>query len=173
MKLGDFIKILRVVEAFGIEGAMRVFLFTDRLKNYSKIFDENGNRFSFRIKKTEPKNRAVIFLEGITDRNAAESLRGAFFYLKQEQLPQIKDNEFYLCNLIGERVRVENTEIFCEIKSVQNYGAGDLIELSYGDRLFLVPFTKENFPDAIINDAVKICISEDAFRNFGTCAYKS
>lgn len=164
---------MRVTEPFGIEGAVRVFLFTDQLKNYSKIFDKNGEKFLFRIKKTEPENRAVIFLEGIADRNAAESLKGAFFYLKREQLPQTKDNEFYLCNLIGEKVRVENTRIFCEIKSVQNYGAGDLIELSHGDRLFLVPFTKENFPDITTNDAVQICISEDAFRNFSTCAYKS
>lgn len=172
--MSDFIKILRVIGAFGIKGAVRVFLFTDQLKIYSKVFDKNGNCFSLNIKKLEPGNKAIIFLDGVSDRNIAESLKGAFFYIKRDQLPQIEDNEFYLYDLIGEKIYVENMEAVCKIKSVQNYGAGDLIELTYEKMSFLVPFTQENFPDmGTTNKPEKIYISEEAFCNFFASSYKN
>lgn len=167
----DFIKILRVTGAFGIEGAVRVFLFTDQLNCYSKIFDKRGAPFSFRIKRPQKENKAIISLGGVSNRNVAESLKGEFFFINRDQLQQTNGDEFYLCNLIGKKVKVENTEIFCEIKSVQNYGAGDLIELNYGESNFLVPFTRENFPK-MLNDDKKFYISENAFRTFITCSYK-
>ena len=47
----------------------------------------------------------------------------------------------------AEKVKIiDHEDISCEVVNVFNFGAGDLIEISYKDGTFLIPFKKENFP---------------------------
>jgi ribosomal 30S subunit maturation factor RimM len=48
------------------------------------------------------------------------------------------------------------------ITNVENFGAGDLIEISHKDDKFLVPFTRENFPDS----GEEIFMTLEAFNGF-------
>ncbi|MDR2067940.1 MAG: ribosome maturation factor RimM [Holosporaceae bacterium] len=141
------IAVLRIMEAFGVGGGLRVFILSENLTSYREICDKNGKNFSFRIQRFMEKSKAIIFLDGIVDRNAAESIKNEYFYVKRCDLPAIPQNEFYLCDLIGKDVDVENSDIKCKIVGAQNFGAGDLLEISHGDGSFLVPFTSKNFPD--------------------------
>jgi 16S rRNA processing protein RimM len=155
-------QILRVTGAFGIRGALRIQSFSENLCRYKKIFDKNGNCFSFHIAKFLGDNRIVIVIDGVCDRNAAESLKGEVFYVEKSDFPKIQDNEFYLCDLVGKDVFVVDSDIRCCIVNAENYGAGDLIELSCDGITFLVPFTRENFPDS----EDRFLITQEAFYGF-------
>ena len=50
------------------------------------------------------KDRPVIRLEGITDRNAADELRGMEIYIHEDQLEELPEGEHYVRNLVGSRV---------------------------------------------------------------------
>ncbi|MDR1561435.1 MAG: hypothetical protein LBS23_03730, partial [Holosporaceae bacterium] len=63
-----------------------------------------------------------------------------------------------------QRVHVLGTNIECDIVGIYNFGAGDLLEISYNANTFLIPFTKENFP----NSDDKIAIARKAFNVFGS-----
>jgi len=157
------IEILRVTAAFGIEGAVRVFLYTDNINHYKKIYDGNGNEFRFKL-LNQKNNTAVIKLESVNDRNATEKLKGTSFYVKKEDLPELNSNQFFICDLIGQKVSVIGESIDLKIIDVKNFGAGDLIEISEegAKDSFFIPFTKENFPET---DG-EIAISSETYKNF-------
>lgn len=157
------VEILRVTAAFGIKGAVRVFLYTDDINHYKKIYDRDGNEFRFKLLNQKGGN-AVIKLDSIDNRNDAEKLKGASFYVKKEDLPKLDENQFFICDLIGQKVSVIGEDVDLEIIDVKNFGAGDLIEISEegAKDSFFVPFTKENFPET---DG-EISISFETYRNF-------
>ncbi|MBO4405824.1 MAG: 16S rRNA processing protein RimM [Alphaproteobacteria bacterium] len=163
------VEILRVTVAFGIKGAVRVFLYTDNLSHYKKIYDCDGNEFHFKV-LSRKNDTAVIKLDSISDRNEAERLKGASFYVKKEDLPKLSSDQFFICDLIGQNVFVigEDSAVVQDINltiiDVKNFGAGDLIEISEtGARdTFFIPFTKENFPET---DA-GLMITAETYRNF-------
>ena len=157
------IEILRVTAAFGIKGAVRVFLYTDNINHYKKIYDDGGNEFRFKL-LNQKNNTAVIKLESVNDRNAAEELKGTSFYVKKEDFPELNSNQFFICDLIGQKVSVIGENIDLEIIDVKNFGAGDLIEISEegAKDSFFIPFTKENFPET----DEEIAISSETYKNF-------
>jgi 16S rRNA processing protein RimM len=156
-------EILRITGAFGVRGALRAWPFSVNLCNYDRIFDKHGNCFTFRVTKFLGGSRVVIAIDGVHDRDAAESLKGEVFYVKKSDLPPVGENEFYLCDLIGKDVFVADSDIQCRVTGAENFGAGDLIELSHENATFLVPFTRENFPDT--NDG-RLQITPEAFYGF-------
>lgn len=141
------IEILRITAPFGIKGAVRVCAYTNDLKKYQNLFEENGTPHKFKIVKSLGSNNLVISLDSSLTRNDAEKLRGTTLYINREDLQSVGDNTFYVCDLIGQDVKVEQSDIKLKISDVQSFGAGDLIELSDGEKTFFVPFTKDNFPE--------------------------
>ncbi len=69
-------------------------------------------------------------------------------YARRDQLPSLPDDEFYHADLIGLDVYDTGGTLLGQVKSVQNHGATDLLEL-HGAGLkstVLLPFTLEAVP---------------------------
>ncbi len=146
-KTDNVIEVLRVVGAFGIKGQLRAILFSDNICAYKKVYASDGCEFDFRVVRFVGGKHAIISLSGINDRTKALSFKGSALYVKRGDLEQAQKNEYYVCDLIGEKVKIiDHEDISCKVVNVFNFGAGDLIEISYKDGTFLVPFKKENFP---------------------------
>ncbi|MDR2645568.1 MAG: ribosome maturation factor RimM [Holosporaceae bacterium] len=156
------IVILRVVGAFGVNGGVRVSSYSRNLSAYKKVYDKDRKEYSFRVMKFLSNGKAVISLENIHTRTQAESFKGEFFYIKKIDLPSKKENEFYAHDLVGQKAYVVGSRIKCLITNVENFGAGDLMEISHKNKKFLVPFTTENFPNA----ENEIFIALEAFNGF-------
>lgn len=160
-KPNSLIKAARIISAFGIRGFVRVFLFSDNV-NFYCFLDDNFNEpgSDCKIIRYIGKNKAIVSIDGVCDRRLAESLKKKFLYVKKDELEPSKEGEFYVCDLIGKQIKVIGVDsIKCVITNVFNFGAGDLLEISSNRKSFLVPFTKENFPDS--ND--EIYITNDAW----------
>ena len=157
------IEILRVTAAFGIKGAVRVFLYTDNINHYKKIYDRDGNGFRFKI-LNQKNHIAVLKFESVNARNEAEKLKGISFYVNKGDLPKLGSDQFFIHDLIGQKVSVVGEEVDLKIIDVKNFGAGDLIEISEAGakNSFFIPFTKENFPETDGG----ISISSETYRNF-------
>ncbi len=54
-------------------------------------------------------DRLLLTLDGILDRNAAETLRGAEILVPRERLPKLKEGEVYLADLPGFAVILQET----------------------------------------------------------------
>ena len=82
-------------------------------------------------------NSVVIIarIDGVNDRNMAETLRGTELFISRDDLPELKkDGEYYQSDLIGFSV-VRNGNMLGKIVCFQNFGAGDIMELENGDMI--------------------------------------
>ena len=79
--------------------------------------------------------------DGIIDRNAAEALRGAELFVPRCALPELGPDEFYYSDLEGmDALRADGSHLGV-VRSVDNFGAGDLIEVVADDgRRLSLPF---------------------------------
>ena len=94
-------------------------------------------------------DRGVIArLDGVTDRTRAETLKGTELWLAREKLPPAADGEYYHADLIGLTAVSPAGEPIGEIIAVENFGAGDLLEIRLAgtQQTEYVPFTNAAVP---------------------------
>lgn len=115
---------------------------------YGPLSDATGSQ-SFDITVVRVAKKGVIArVAGIHDRTAAEALRGTELYIARERLPEPDDDEHYHADLIGLAAVTGDGAIVGEVVSVQNFGAGDLLEvrLAGQSRTEFVPFDDRFVP---------------------------
>ena len=145
----------RIVGAHGIRGEVAIHAYTVApadIGSYGPLHDKDGAR-SFRITSARVTPKGVVArLEGVSDRNAAEALRGVELYVDRDKLPAAAEGEFYHADLIGLSAVDPQGKRIGEIVAVQNYGAGDLLEIrpAGSGRTELVPFTEATVPEVDI-----------------------
>ena len=104
----------RVSAASGLRGEFRINLYAQDSLNLKE-----GKNLLFRHTETGPgseefsalcrsvryqKDRPVIRVEGIDDRNAAEEIRGMEVCIEADELDELAEGEHYVRNLLGCRV---------------------------------------------------------------------
>ena len=127
-----------VVGAHGIQGELRLKLFTDDLAHYPQL--QAGDAM-LTLKSVRPgPNGAVARFAEVTDRTAAEALRGTPLTVARTALPPLADGEYYHADLLDQDAISTDGTPLGRIVAVENYGAGDLIEIERPDgKRFLVP----------------------------------
>ena len=84
---------------------------------------------------------AIARFEGISDRSAAEALRGQLVELDRSVLPPLEEGEYYHADLIGLPCVDRDGEGVGTVVAVENFGAGDLLEVEIaGGRRSLIPY---------------------------------
>lgn len=138
----------------GVRGLLRVKPFTDAgedIAAYGPVEDEAGKR-NFRLTiKGRAKDMMLVQVDGITDRDQAQALKGIAFYVPRERLPEVEDDEFYHADLVGLTVELVDGTPLGRIKSMQDFGAGDLVEVEVsGGETVLLPFDATSVPEVDI-----------------------
>jgi 16S rRNA processing protein RimM len=145
----------RIAGAHGIRGEVLIKSFTaapEDIGAYGALGTKDGSRaFEITGARATPKG-VVARLQGIVDRNAAEALKGIDLYIARDRLPPTSDDEFYYADLVGMTAVGSDGATLGEIVAVQNFGAGDLLEvrLTAGGRTELFPFTDDVVPEVDI-----------------------
>ena len=147
--MADQITLAAVAGAHGIGGEVRLKLFgddPDGLKRY-KSFEAAGRTLTLKSFRPD-KGGAIARFAEITDRTAAEALRGTVLTVPRDSLPPLGEGEYYHADLIGlPVVDTEGTSIGTVV-AVENFGAGDIIEIAKSDRrTFMVPLTPAAVPE--------------------------
>ena len=141
----------RVTGAHGIKGEVKVTSFTEAPEDigaYGPLTGKDGQ--SFIIESLRPlKGMAVVVrFAGLADRNAAEAFKGTELYVERAKLPEPDEEEWYYADLIGLTAVSTEAEVIGRVAAVQNFGAGDLLEIERGGEpeTLLVPFAKLAVP---------------------------
>ena len=142
------IALAAVAGAHGIKGEVRLKLFSDSadsLTRHEKLYIGGAERRLLAIR--DSGKTAVARLEGISDRSGAESLRGSLVEVDRSALPPLEEGEYYYADLIGLPAIDRDGNTLGVVVAVENYGAGDLLEIDLeGGKRSLVPF-KEDIAD--------------------------
>ncbi len=130
-----------IAGAHGVGGEVRLKLFAesiDSLKRHKQVLV--GERM-LSLLSVRGGGQPVARFAGIDDRNAAEALRGSLVTVEREALPALADGEYYHADLIGLPCVDSAGEPIGTVFAVENFGAGDLLEIERPDgKRGLVPF---------------------------------
>ena len=145
------IVLAHVASAHGIKGDIVLRTHTgepEALADYGPLTDVSGKR-TFEIAQLRVTAKGVVVrFKGISDRTAAEALRGLDLYVEWSALPEARDGEYYHVDLIGlEAVSTEGV-VVGRVIAVQNFGAGEMLEIKRPDakETEYVPFTDTFVP---------------------------
>ncbi len=135
-----------IAGSYGVRGEVRLKSFCaapEDIAQYAPLTTEDGAQ-SFSLKLTRSiKNGFAARLTGIGTKEQADKLKGVRLYARRDQLPSLPDDEYYHTDLIGLEVVDTGGTVLGRVKSVQNHGASDLLEI-HGPGLratVLLPFT--------------------------------
>ena len=136
------IALAAVAGAHGVKGEVRLKLFSDSAKNLSvheKLYVGDAERRLLAVR--DSGKTAVARFEGVSDRSAAEALRGSLVELDRSALPALKDGEYYHADLIGLPAVDAAGVAVGKVVAVENYGTGDLLEIELErGKSSLIPF---------------------------------
>jgi 16S rRNA processing protein RimM len=148
----------RITGAHGIKGDVTVHSYAaaaEDIASYGALTDAQG-RTTYKLKLVGSTAKGLIGrIAGVSDRNAAEALRGTELYVERAKLPAADAEEFYHADLIGLAAVTPEGAPLGEIIAVENFGAGDLLELKLSsppakNATELIPFTAAYVPSVDI-----------------------
>jgi 16S rRNA processing protein RimM len=148
----DLILVGRVAGAFGIKGEVRITTFTAEplaVVDYRTLLREDGSPALTLSGGRVAKGGVVARAREIETREQAEAARGLRLYIPRAVLPPVEDeDEFYIADLVGLVVVSPQGEALGRVRSVRDFGAGDLLEIEppAGESWWL-PFTKDAVPE--------------------------
>lgn len=135
------IALAAVAGAHGVKGELRLKLFSDSIESLSrhqKLLVGGIERCLLSIRDAKSP---VARFEGVADRSAAEALRGSLIEVDRSALPPLEGDEYYHADLIGLPAVDGAGKAMGEVVAVENYGAGDLLEIQSADgKRSLIPF---------------------------------
>jgi 16S rRNA processing protein RimM len=127
---GKRVALAAVAGAHGVKGELRLKLFSDSvdsLARHSRLY-VGGHEYALRDIKDGGKT-AIARFEGISDRSAAEALRGELVEVDRVQFPPLEAGEYYHADLVGLPCVDEGGKSLGTVAAVENFGAGDLLEV--------------------------------------------
>lgn len=147
----------QIINVHGIKGGVKIKPFlTDpmTLALFDMVTDKEGKKV-FKL-KVQSQNKGIVlaYIDGIKDRTQAELLKGTELYVEREKMPKEDTGEFYYIDLIGLTV-LKAGEEFGTVESVENFGAGDIINVRLKNgKVFPFDFSEATFPVVDIENKV-------------------
>lgn len=152
-----------VTGAHGVTGEVRLKLFGEgvaALKRY-RAFNDSG--LTVKSLKDDGKGGAIARFAEVTDRTAAEKLRGTALTVRRAEMPELAEGEYYHADLLGLRAVSATGELLGICVNVENFGAGDVIEIERPAEegrkptRFMLPMR----PEAVLEwDAERLVVAE-------------
>ncbi len=152
----------RVAGAFGVKGEVRIAAFGDdpmALLTYRDLKRKDGSLAFTLLSGRAAKGELIAKTKAVMVKEAIDALRGLDLYVNRAQLPTPDEEEYYLTDLIGLRAQTLEGETLGVVKAVQNFGAGDLLEIAPDAApAFYVPFTRDAVPELWIAEGFVVVV---------------
>ena len=134
----------------GVRGEMRVYPTTDDPSRFAQLVGEeiilrlNGTEKPYKLQQArEHKNIVLVKLEGVTDRNTAETLVRSVILIPDNMALPLDEGEYFVRDLIGLTVEDKAGNPIGTLQKVLHTNANDVyvIEPIEGDS-FMIPAIK-------------------------------
>jgi len=137
-----------IIGAHGIAGEVRLKLFGEGVAALKRYHAFNDGALTVEKLRDDGKGGAIARFAQVTDRSAAEALRGTALTVPRSSLPPLAEGEYYHADLIGLPAITSDGRPLGRCIAVENYGAGDVLEIERPDgQRFMVPMRAEAVPE--------------------------
>ncbi|MEM0985534.1 MAG: ribosome maturation factor RimM [Pseudomonadota bacterium] len=167
----SFVTIGAITGAHGVRGDVRVISFTqhpDDLFAYGPLHDREGVTV-LEVKSYRPAKAHFVVTPTVTrSREAWEAMKGTQLCVRRSALPPADEDEFYHDDLVG-LIAVDTAgSRLGRVKAVQNFGAGDLLEIApERGKPVLVPFSETDVPVLDLDKRVLVIAAWDEWADTG------
>lgn len=132
MEPNEVVLIGRIVGAHGLNGTSKVFSYAESLSIYipnSSIIvrQPQGQERTYIIRWAKPHTRCILLaLDGVTNRDQAESLVGSELLILKSSLPEPEEGTYYWFDLIGLSVYTTEGRFLGRLASIIPTGSNDV-----------------------------------------------
>ena len=149
----DLLKVGVITTTHGVRGEVKVFPTTDDAERFLDIeyvlLDTGKELRRLNIQNVKFfKNLAILKFEGVDNINDIEMYKGRDLWIPREEAQELGEDEYYVADLIGMDVLLENGEKFGVLRDVMETGANDVYIIdtnAHGE--VLVPAIRECIQD--------------------------
>ncbi len=143
---GGFLVIGEIVAPRGLRGELKVRVETEDPGRFSALRNVylGPDRVRYAVAGARTLNEfALLSLANITDRTAAEALRGLTVYVDETEALPLADDEYYHYQIEGLWVRTETGEELGRVSEVLETGANDVYVIAARSGELLLPAIKD------------------------------
>lgn len=132
MEKRGFLLVGKIVGVHGVKGNIKVYSYAESLSVYEQrssiiLVSAEGFEKNFKIKWVKPHGRIFLLsLEGIENRDLAETLIGSELFVKKDSLPKLLDGSFYWFDIIGLAVFTTDENYIGLVESIIPTGSNDV-----------------------------------------------
>ncbi|GAB2489776.1 ribosome maturation factor RimM [Comamonas humi] len=164
----DAIEVARILDAWGVKGWFKVLTHSAdpqalfQAKQWFLLPSEKGAKhFSGTVALAMRQSRfhgdtVVASAEGIDDRNAAESLKGARVFVSRADFPKAGDDEYYWVDLMGLAVVNREGVALGVVRDLMSTGPQTVLVIGYEEegkeRERMIPFVAAFVDDVSLQD---------------------
>jgi 16S rRNA processing protein RimM len=153
------ILVAQAAGAFGVKGDLRITPYTEDPAaplRYGVLKREDGSPGLTLTGGRVANGVLIARAREIETREQAQALRGLRLYIDRDSLPAPEEDEYYLVDLIGLAVLSPVGQALGRVRSVNNFGAGELLEIAPddGSPTWWAPFTLAVVPEVRIDEGV-------------------
>jgi 16S rRNA processing protein RimM len=162
-----FVLLGTVLGAFGVRGELKIDSFTQptsAILQYQPWILRDAQHRERELTGARGRDTAkglVATFPDVSDRDAAESLRGTEIYAPRSALPPPKPGEYYWVDLEGLRVVNLEGADFGTVSHLFSTGANDVLVVR-GDRERMIPFLEPDFITSVDFDSGTVTVGWDA-----------
>ena len=147
MNKSNFVHVGTFGSAVGLKGEIKINLLTSTIDVFRSL-DEYYNldqsiKWSFDSIAMR-QEKCVALPSHCKNRNDADELKNKKIFSFKENFPSIKNNEYFVSDLISCEIRHKNGTALGNVINVDNFGAGDLLETIYKDKKIYIPLNNDN-----------------------------
>ena len=150
-----FVEIGLFIGPHGIKGEVKLKSFTEIPENlfvYEEFFLGNQTK-PIKLKLVRKiKQNLICIVEDIKTRNEAEKFKNLILYVRRDNLPLLKDDEFYQRDLLDFQVYNLERHNLGFVTSFNDFGGGLLVEVEKNKKRFYLPIGKPFLKDINYKD---------------------
>ena len=145
----DLLKVGVITTTHGVRGEVKVYPTTDEPERFLDLdyvlLDTGKELRRLDIKNVRFfKNLVILKFDGIDNINDIEKYKGRDLWIPREEAQELDENEYYIADLLGMKVLLEDGSEFGTLKNVMETGANDVYivdSVEHGE--VLLPAIKE------------------------------
>lgn len=161
--------IAEIGAAHGIQGLVKMKVYCDDLDliDGQDLFVDHVGPATRHVDIARANDHLVLArIDKISDRTAAEKLRGIKLYIDRDALPEIQDDDdsYYHADLIGLAVYDPQNVLIGHVVGVDNFGASDLFDIRTTVGInFYLPYADDFVAEINIDKKILRIMNYDSF----------